>query len=104
METEFHSSTSAAWMFLESIEDIILKRDSIIIHDANFTLLSSIHDKDDWVAVLVRCIAPDGSLSIFLCDLLCMADAKAQTFVDTTMCLYQRNNVNVCKLVPPHSR
>ena len=28
-----------------------------------------------------------------------MADAKAQTFVDTIMCLYQRGNVNVRKLV-----
>ena len=62
-------------------------------------ILDSTNDQDDWVAVLARCVGVDGWVQVVQWDLLCMQDAKSDTFVDTIMGLYERDNVDVRKVV-----
>ena len=96
-----HTSTKAGWEFLECTSDIILKCDSKIIRDSllHSLILDSTNDGDDWVAILARCVEENGCLQIVLWDLVYMADAKHQTFVDTLLMLYKRDGVDLRKVV-----
>ena len=62
-------------------------------------IFDSTNDGDDWVAVLARCIDATGKVQVVFWDLLCMKDSKGKTFVDTILGLYERDNVDLQKIV-----
>ena len=101
VEVSYHSSTKAGWSLLDSVSEVILKRDSKIVRDADMhsIILDSTNDGDDWVAVLARCVNIKGNVHIVLWDLVCMADAKHDSFVNTLLGLYQRDEVDLRKVV-----
>ena len=57
VDVEFYSSTKAGLVFPKSASDLILKRDTMQIKNAvmHSIILNSTKDRDDLVAVLVRC-------------------------------------------------
>ena len=101
VEVSQHSSSDAGWEFLESCDTVILKRDIQVVKNSKFhsVILDSTNDLDDWVAILIRCVMPDGKIEIVLWDLICMQNAKASSFVSTLWELYLRDGVDVKKCV-----